>query len=89
MDATGAKATGKFSTAAALGQFTGLKFGVSGDWRGELAPYPAISNAVDANLKFFVELGDTIYGDVASPAVKNPNGTEKEQSTTLDLLRKS
>ena len=83
VDATGAKATGKFSTAAALGQFTGLKFGVSGDWRGELAPYPAISNAVDRNLKFFVEHGDTIYGDVASPAVKNPNGTEKEQSTTL------
>ena len=83
VDATGAKATGKFSTAAAVGQLTGLKFGVTGDWRGELAPYPAISNADTANLKFFVELGDTIYGDVASPAVKNPNGTEKEQSTTL------
>jgi phosphodiesterase/alkaline phosphatase D-like protein/predicted AlkP superfamily pyrophosphatase or phosphodiesterase len=83
VDATGAKATGKFSTPAATGQLTGLKFGVSGDWRGELAPYPAISNADDAKLKFFVEFGDTIYGDVASPAVKNLNGTEKEQSTTL------
>ena len=82
-DANGTKANGKFSTAAALGQQTGLKFGVTGDWRGELAPYPAISNADDANLKFFVELGDTIYGDVASPAVKNPDGTEKAQSTTL------
>jgi phosphodiesterase/alkaline phosphatase D-like protein/predicted AlkP superfamily pyrophosphatase or phosphodiesterase len=87
VDATGAKATGQFSTAAALGQLTGLKFGVTGDWRGEIAPYPAISNADDAKLKFFVELGDTIYGDVASPAVKNPNGTEKSQSTTLAEYR--
>ena len=83
VDGTGAKAVGKFSTAADVTKFTGLRFGVSGDWRGELAPYPAISNAVDRNLKFFVEHGDTIYGDVASPAVKNPDGTEKEQSTTL------
>ena len=83
VDATGAKATGKFSTAAAPNTFSGLRFGVSGDWRGELAPYPAISNAVDRNLKFFVEHGDTIYGDVASPAVKNPDGTEKAQATTL------
>jgi phosphodiesterase/alkaline phosphatase D-like protein/predicted AlkP superfamily pyrophosphatase or phosphodiesterase len=86
-DLTGATATGKFSTAAALGQFTGLKFGVTGDWRGELAPYPAISNADDAKLKFFVELGDTIYADVASPAVKNSNGSEKSQSTTLAEYR--
>lgn len=83
VDATGAKATGKFSTAAAPNTFTGLRFGVSGDWRGELAPHPAISNAVDRNLKFFVEHGDTIYGDVASPAVKNLDGTEREQATTL------
>jgi myo-inositol-hexaphosphate 3-phosphohydrolase/phosphodiesterase/alkaline phosphatase D-like protein len=82
-DANGTKTNGKFSTAAALGQQTGLKFGVSGDWRGELAPYPAIANADEANLKFFVELGDTIYGDVASAAVKNPDGTEKSQATTL------
>ncbi len=82
-DANGTKTNGKFSTAAALGQQTGLKFGVSGDWRGELAPYPAISNADNANLKFFIELGDTIYGDVASPAVENPDGTEKSQATTL------
>ncbi len=86
-DATGATATGKFSTAAPLNQQTGLKFGVSGDWRGELAPYPAISNADDAKLKFFVTLGDTIYADVASPGVKNPNGTEKSQSTTLEDYR--
>jgi predicted extracellular nuclease/phosphodiesterase/alkaline phosphatase D-like protein len=86
-DANNTKIAGKFSTAAALGTKTGLKFGASGDWRGELAPYPAIANADEANLKFFVELGDTIYGDVASPAVKNPDGTEKEQSTTLSDYR--
>ncbi|MDD1462208.1 phytase, partial [Dolichospermum sp. ST_sed2] len=86
-DATGAKTTGKFSTAATLGNKTGLKFGVTGDWRGELAPYPAVSNADDANLKFFVELGDTIYADVASPAVRNPDGSEKRQAITLDEYR--
>jgi 3-phytase len=82
-DVNGTKTNGKFSTAATIGQQTGLKFGVSGDWRGELAPYPAIANADTANLKFFVGLGDTIYGDVASAAVKNPDGTEKSQATTL------
>ncbi len=82
-DANGAKTNGKFSTAAALGTRTGLRFGASGDWRGELSPYPSIGNADTANLKFFVELGDTIYGDVASPAVRNPDGTEKAQATTL------
>jgi 3-phytase len=86
-DTTGATSIGKFSTAAAIGNKTGLKFGVSGDWRGELAPYPAVSNADDANLKFFVELGDTIYADVASPAVKNPDGTEKKQVITVDEYR--
>jgi phosphodiesterase/alkaline phosphatase D-like protein len=86
-DANGVKTNGKFSTAAAIGQQAGLKFGVSGDWRGELAPYPAISNADTANLKFFIELGDTVYADVASPAVKNPDGTEKSQVTTLAEYR--
>jgi uncharacterized repeat protein (TIGR01451 family) len=87
IDPNGDKSVGKFSTAATLGQRTGLKFGVSGDWRGELAPYPAISNADDAKLKFFVEFGDTIYADVASPALKNPDGTEKSQATTLNDYR--
>jgi phosphodiesterase/alkaline phosphatase D-like protein len=87
IDANGVKSSGKFSTAAALGEFTGLKFGISGDWRGELAPYPSVSNADDAKLKFFIEFGDTIYGDVPSPAVKNPDGTEKSQSTTLNDYR--
>jgi phosphodiesterase/alkaline phosphatase D-like protein/predicted AlkP superfamily pyrophosphatase or phosphodiesterase len=87
IDPNGDKSVGKFSTAAALGQKTGLKFGAAGDWRGELAPYPAISNADDAKLKFFIELGDTIYGDVASPALRNPDGTEKSQAITLNDYR--
>ncbi len=36
-------------------------------------------DADTANLKFFVELGDTIYGDVASPAVKNPDAITSRQ----------
>lgn len=74
--------TGTFATAASLADGkTGLSFGVSGDWRGELAPYPSVSNADTAGLKFFVELGDTVYADVPSPAV--PGG----QATTLDEYR--
>ena len=86
-DAAGDMATGKFSTADAIGKQSGLRFGVSGDWRGEIAPYPAVANADERNLKFFVELGDTIYGDVASPAVRNPDGTEKDQAETLAEYR--
>ncbi len=45
---------------------------MSGDWRGELSPYPALSNADDRGLKFFVSLGDTIYADYPSPALPKP-----------------
>ncbi|OIP70715.1 MAG: hypothetical protein AUK48_13405 [Oscillatoriales cyanobacterium CG2_30_44_21] len=86
-DAAGVTATGKFSTAAAIGKQSGLRFGVAGDWRGEIAPYPAIANADERDLRFFVELGDTIYADFASPAVLNADGTEKDQVTTLDEYR--
>ncbi len=67
-DSAGSVETGRFKTAAMLGDTTGLRFGVSGDWRGELLPYPAIKNAGQRNLDFFVAMGDTIYADVASPA---------------------
>jgi phosphodiesterase/alkaline phosphatase D-like protein len=72
---------GRFVTPAELGQRRGLNFGVSGDWRGELAPYPALGNAPAKQLDFFVELGDTIYADSASPAVPVP------QATTLTDFR--
>jgi phosphodiesterase/alkaline phosphatase D-like protein len=61
--------TGTFRTAAAVGTKTGLRFGASGDWRGELAPYPAVRNAPEHDLDFFVALGDTIYADYPSPTV--------------------
>lgn len=71
-DAEGARLIGTFRTADAPGSARGLRFGVSGDWRGELSPYPAISNAWWRNLDFFVKLGDTIYADSPSPAVDKP-----------------
>lgn len=77
-DSLGTTNTGRFQTAAPLGDRSGLRFGVSGDWRGELAPYPAISNAPNRNLNFFVELGDTIYADYPSPALPIPQAQSLE-----------
>ncbi len=71
-DADGARRFGTFRTAHAPGSGSGLRFGVSGDWRGELSPYPAIANAWWRNLDFFVKLGDTIYADYPSAAVNKP-----------------
>lgn len=68
-DAASSQATGTFETPVPPGVRAGLRFGVSGDWRGELAPYPAITNIPERELDFFVELGDTIYADFPSPAV--------------------
>jgi len=72
---------GEFVTPASPDNRRGLHFGVSGDWRGELAPYPSITNAATARLDFFVEFGDTIYADVPSPAVP------AAQATTLAEYR--
>lgn len=80
--ADGKSRTGSFKTAASDDTAPALSFGVTGDWRGELAPYPAIKNVRPKNLDFFVKLGDTIYADVASPAVP------KAQAETLDDYRK-
>lgn len=71
-DAEGSIATGQFRTSATEGTQTGLRFGASGDWRGELSPYPAIANAPDRNLEFFLKLGDTIYADYPSPNLNLP-----------------
>jgi phosphodiesterase/alkaline phosphatase D-like protein len=68
---TGDSQTGEFSTAHESGH-QGLSFGVSGDWRGGLTPLAALSNADDAGLDFFVELGDTIYADIPSPRFPGP-----------------
>lgn len=80
-DAAGGEVVGHFRTPAALGSFTGLRFGVSGDWRGELAPYPSIKNAAARDLAFFVAMGDTIYADYPSPAL------ESGPAVTLDEYR--
>jgi 3-phytase/alkaline phosphatase D len=47
-----------------------------------LAPYPSIANVAGRKLDFFVNLGDTIYADVASPAVTN------SQARTLEQFRR-
>ena len=62
-DSAGNTSAGKFRTAPKACTNTALRFGVSGDWRGELAPYPSIRNAPARNLDFFVENGDTIYAE--------------------------
>lgn len=68
-DAAGLAASGRFRTPHAAGTRAGLRFGVSGDWRGDLLVYPAIANLPQRDLDFFVALGDTVYADVPSPAV--------------------
>jgi phosphodiesterase/alkaline phosphatase D-like protein len=65
-DTASASAEGRFRTAAPVGSRVGLRFGVSGDWEGHLAPYPSIANADERNLDFFVELGDTIVAGSAT-----------------------
>ncbi len=86
-DAAGDSEIGRFQTAAAAGEQTGLHFGVTGDWRGEIAPYPAISNVAEQELDFFLKHGDTIYADDDSPAVLNPDGTPSDQAVTVDEFR--
>lgn len=77
----GRPAAGRFRTPAALGARPGLHFGVTGDWRGDLAPFPAVLPAAQLDLDVFVVLGDTIYADVPSPDVPQP------QALTLDEFR--
>jgi hypothetical protein len=81
IDAQGSQEVGRFVTAAAPGTTTGLTFGVSGDWRGEVTPYPAIRNIPDRNLDFFVALGDTVYADDRSPIL------DKDQAETVADFR--
>ncbi len=81
-DAAGATATGQFKTSNAIEMPAGFRFGVAGDWRGELSPYPAIANADKRNLELFIELGDTIYSDFESPILPGV-----QQAETLDEFR--
>jgi phosphodiesterase/alkaline phosphatase D-like protein len=68
VDAGGHVAEGTLETSARLGQHEGFSFGVGGDTRGELAPYPSIKNVPTAGLDLFIKLGDTVYADQPSPA---------------------
>lgn len=56
---------GRFRTLHEDG-ISGLRFGVSGDWRGELRPYVALANIPERDLDFFIGLGDSIYADYPS-----------------------
>lgn len=81
-DASGTVAQGKFRTSTPPGTSAPLRFGVSGDWQGELSPYPSISNVAQRNLDFFVLMGDTLEADSQSsdlPGVR--------QAATLDEFR--
>ncbi|MCW1838689.1 alkaline phosphatase D family protein [Prosthecomicrobium hirschii] len=62
-DAAGNRSAGRFRTLPQTCATSDVRFGVSGDWRGEIAPYPSIRNVPDRGLQFFVELGDTIYAE--------------------------
>ncbi len=64
----GDRMNGEFKTPALDGHRT-LRFGISGDGRGDWLPFQALANAPDRNLDFFVYLGDTVYADIPSPAV--------------------
>lgn len=77
----GTEKRGTFRTAAASGTRVGLRFGATGDWMQSLAPFPAIKNVAERDLAFMVLLGDTIYADIPSPAVR------KRQATTLAEFR--
>jgi 3-phytase/alkaline phosphatase D len=80
-DSRGESLSGRFQTPAEIGTYAGLRFGVSGDWRGELRPYPVLSNIPERDLAFFVEHGDTIYADI--PSVDFP----AEQAVSIDDFR--
>ena len=81
VDQGGAVGTGLFRTPASPGTLAGLRFGVSGDSRGDLAPYPSIKNAPTRNLDFFLNLGDVIYADYPSPDLP------LDQATTVEEFR--
>ena len=65
-DAASASAEGRFRIAVPMGAHAGLRFGVSGDWNGQLAPYPSIANADERDLDFFVDHGDTVNANSAT-----------------------
>jgi phosphodiesterase/alkaline phosphatase D-like protein len=78
IDASGDTMGGSFATANELGTHHGFNFAIVADQHGELAPFPAIKNAVTADLDLVVKLGDTVYADFPSSL---------PPATTLDEFR--
>jgi len=75
-------AGGSFRTAYLPGARHGLRFGVTGDSRGDVMPFHSIRNIPRRNLAFLALLGDTIYADVESPALPGV-----PQASSLDEFR--
>jgi len=80
-DAAGEMEVGRFVTAAEVGEFVGLNFGITGDWQ-QAPPYPSLDSAAASDLDFFIKLGDTIFADAETPAL--PGVT---QARTLEEFR--
>ena len=55
---------GQFETANELGEEHGFHFGIVADLHGRLVPYPAIKNALEADLDLVIKLGDTVTADL-------------------------
>jgi phosphodiesterase/alkaline phosphatase D-like protein len=82
-NAAGESLAGRFITPPEAGApRRGLRFGVTGDWRGELRPYVGIANVPQRDLAFFVQHGDTVYADFPTPDVP------VEQASTLTEYRR-
>lgn len=73
---------GQFRTANPPGTSEGLRFGVSGDLQGALAPFVSLKNVPDRNLDFFVQMGDMVEADSKTPIL--PDVT---QASTLEEFR--
>lgn len=67
-DPLGAADSGTFRTAQLQGRH-GVRIGVSGDWRADLAPFSSVANVPERRLDLWLSLGDTIYAEVPSPGV--------------------
>lgn len=68
-DSSGASVKGTFRMPREASNHYGLRFGVSGDSRGDNAPYYSMKNIPRKKLDFIVNLGDTVYADVESTAL--------------------
>ena len=82
VDAGGFRSAATFVTSDDPGVVDGFRFGVTGDSRGDNAPYHGVTNVPRRKLDVFIELGDTVYADVESPILPGV-----AQATTLAEFR--